>query len=70
MSVTVLLSLRRQIKKTRPISSVKIKPCCGIKYWGILEKRAFEHYSVKVWLKVSLIALWILISMNMAYIGK
>jgi hypothetical protein len=25
--------------------------------WGILEKRAFEHYTVKVWLKVCLIAL-------------
>jgi hypothetical protein len=57
MGVTVLLSLSRQIKKTRPISSLKRRPCCGIKDWGILEKRAFEHYTVKAWLKVCLIAL-------------
>jgi hypothetical protein len=61
MGVTVLLSLSRQIKKTRQISSLKRRPCCGIKDWDILEKRAFEHYKVKVWLKVCLIALWILI---------
>jgi hypothetical protein len=57
MGVTVLLSLSRQIKKTRPILSMKRRPCCGIKDWGIFEKRAFEHYTVKVWLKVCLIAL-------------
>jgi hypothetical protein len=67
MGVIVLLSLSRQIKKTRPISSLKRIPCCGIKDWGILEKRAFKHYTVKEWLKVCLIALWILISVNIAY---
>jgi hypothetical protein len=66
MGVTVLLSLRRQIKKKRPILSLKRRPCCGIKDWDILEKRAFEHYMVKVWLKVCLIALWILIFVNIA----
>jgi hypothetical protein len=67
MGVTVLLSLRKQINKTRPISSLKRRTCCGIKDWGILEKRAFEHYTIKAWLKVCLIVLWILISMNIAY---
>jgi hypothetical protein len=70
MGVTVMLSLSRQIKKTRPISSLKRRPCCGIKDWGILEKRAFERYTVKAWLKVCLIALWIFISMNIAYMVK
>jgi hypothetical protein len=67
MGVTVLLSLSRQIKKTRLISSLKRRPCCGIKDWDILEKRAFEHYTIKVWLKASLIALWIFISVNISY---
>jgi hypothetical protein len=48
MGVTVLLSLSRKMKETRPILSQKRRPCCGIKDWGILEKRAFEHYTVKV----------------------
>jgi hypothetical protein len=48
MHVTVLLSLSRKMKETRPILSQKRRPCCGIKDWGILEKRAFEHYTVKV----------------------
>jgi hypothetical protein len=67
MGVIVLLSLSRQLKKTRPILSLERRPCCGIKDWDILEKRAFEHHTVKVWLKVCLIALWILISVNIAY---
>jgi hypothetical protein len=67
MGGTVLLSLTRQIKKTRPISSLKRRPRYGIKDWDILEKRAFEHYTIKVWLKVCLIALWILIYVNIAY---
>jgi hypothetical protein len=67
MGVIVMLSLSRQIKKTRPILSLERRPCCGIKDWGILDKRAFEHYTVKVWLKVFLISLWILIYVNIAY---
>ena len=66
MGVTVVLSLSKQIKNTRPIFSLERRPCCGIKDWDILEKRAFEHYMVKVWLKVCLIALWIFISVNIA----
>jgi hypothetical protein len=57
MGVTVLFSLSKKINKTRPILSLKRRPCCGIKDWGILEKRAFEHYTIKAWLKVCLIAL-------------
>jgi hypothetical protein len=67
MGVTILLSLSREMKEKRPILSLKRRPCCGIKDWGILEKRAFRHYTTKVWLKVCLIALWILISMNISY---
>ena len=52
MGVTLLLSLSRQIKNKRPILSLEIRPCCGIKDWGILEKRVFEHYTIKVWLTV------------------
>jgi hypothetical protein len=36
------------MKETRPILSQKTRPCCGIKDWGILEKRDFEHYTIKV----------------------
>ena len=67
MGVIVMLSLRRKLKNTRPIPSLKRIPCCGIKDCDILEKGTFEHYTVKVWLKVCLIAPWILISMNIAY---
>jgi hypothetical protein len=49
------LSLNREINKTRPILSLERRPCCGIKDWDILEKRAFKHYTIKVWLKVCLI---------------
>jgi transposase InsO family protein len=47
MGVIVLLSLSREMKETRPILSQKRRPCCGIKDWGILEKRPFKHYTVK-----------------------
>jgi hypothetical protein len=67
MGVIVLLSLSREMKEKRPILSQKRRPCCGIKDWGILEKRARKHYTEKVWLKVCQIALWILISVNIAY---
>ena len=59
--------VENQTKKTRPISSLKRRPCCGIKGWGILEKRACEHYTVKVWLKVCIISLYILIYVKVAY---
>jgi hypothetical protein len=37
---------------------------------GILERRTFEYYMVKVWLKVCLTSLWILIYVNIAYMGS
>ena len=67
MGVTVLLSLSKEMKEIRPILSLKRRPCYGIEDWGILEKRAFERYTVKVWLKACLIALRILIYVNIAY---
>jgi hypothetical protein len=48
VGVTILFSLSREIKKTRSILSLERIPCYGIKEWDILEKRAFEHYTVKV----------------------
>jgi hypothetical protein len=41
--------------------------CYGIKDWGMLERRAFEYYTIKVWLKVCQISIWIFISLNIAY---
>ena len=41
------------------LQSLEKRLCCGIKDWGILERRAFNYYMVKVWLKVCLIYLWI-----------
>jgi hypothetical protein len=55
MGVTILLFLRIAMKKTGPLLSLERRPCYGIKDWDILERRAFEHYMVKVWLKVCLI---------------
>jgi hypothetical protein len=62
-----MLSLSTKIKKKRSISSLERIPCYHIKDWDILEKRAFRHYMVKVWLKVCLIVPWILVSVNIAY---
>jgi len=35
-----------------------------------LERRAFEYSTIKAWLKVCLTALWILISVNIVYMGS
>jgi hypothetical protein len=67
MGVTVMLSLSREINKTISILSLERIPCYGIRDWDILEKRAFEHYTIKVWLKVCLIASWIMFFFNIAY---
>ena len=55
MGVTIILFLRVAMKKIRPILSMERKQIYGIKDWDILERRAFKHYLVKVWLKVCLI---------------
>jgi hypothetical protein len=56
MSVTVLLFLRVEMKKTKPLLSLEKTLCYDIKDLDILERRAFEHYMVKLWLKICLIA--------------
>jgi hypothetical protein len=38
MGVTIMLSMRIEIKKIRPILSLERRPWCGIKDWSILEK--------------------------------
>jgi hypothetical protein len=53
MGVIMFLFLR--VKKEKPIWSLEKRQCCGIKDWDILERRAFEHYMIKVWLKVCLL---------------
>jgi hypothetical protein len=67
VGITIMLSLRREINNTRSILSLERIPCIGIKDSDILEKRAFEHYMIKVWLKVHLISPWILIFVNIVY---
>jgi hypothetical protein len=37
---------------------------------GISERRVFDYYTVKVWLKVCLTSLWILIYVNIVYMGS
>ena len=39
-------------KDDRTLTTSGGKTMYGIKDWGTSEKRAFEHYKVKVWLKV------------------
>jgi hypothetical protein len=41
-------------EEDKPLLSLEKRQCYGIKDWDILERRAFEHYMVKVWLKVCL----------------
>ena len=50
--VTTLLSPRAVMKKIMFLKSLEEKLCCGTKGWDILERRVFNHYKVKVWLKV------------------
>jgi hypothetical protein len=70
VGVTVPLFLKLEIKNKKLLQSLEKMLCCGIKDWGILERRAFDYYTVKVWLKVCLTTLWIFISMNIVYMGS
>jgi hypothetical protein len=70
MGVIVPFFLILELNKKEPLQSLEKRLCCGIKYWGISEKRVFNYYMVKVRLKVFLIALWIFISMNIVYMGR
>jgi hypothetical protein len=44
------------MKKIGSLMSLERRPCYGINDWNILERRSFEHYVVKVRLKVGLTA--------------
>ena len=67
MGLTNLMFPRVKMKKTKSLMSLEEILCCGIKDWDILERRVFNHYKVKVWLKVCLIVIQILIYVNIAY---
>jgi hypothetical protein len=70
MGVTVSLLLRLEMKKKNILQSLEKGLCCSIKDWGILERRAFDYYMVKAWMKVWPISLYILISVNICYMGN
>ena len=70
MGVIALLFLRVKMKKVMSLTSLEEILCCGIKDWDILERRVFNHYKVKVWLKKCLIVIHILISMNIVYMAR
>ena len=55
MGVTTLLFPRVKMKKVKSLISLEEILCCGIKDHDILERRVFNPYKVKVWLKVCLI---------------
>jgi hypothetical protein len=70
MGVIVLLFLILELKKKELLQSLEKMLCCGVKYMGISERSVFEYYMVKLWLKVCLTYLYILISMNIFYMGR
>ena len=70
MGVIAPLFLILELKKKELLQSLEKRLCCGIKDWGISERRVFDYYTVKVWLKVCLTALWILIFVNIVYMGS
>jgi hypothetical protein len=68
--ITISDGCNSSIKKKELLQSLEKRLCCGVKDWGISERRVFDYYMVKVWLKVYLNALWILISVNIVYMGR
>ena len=70
MGVTTLFFSRIKMKKIKSLTSLEEILCCGIKDWDILERRVFNHYKVKVWLKVCLTLIHILISVNIVYVSR
>ena len=52
IGVTTLLFPRVKTKKVKYLMSLEEILYYGIKYYGILDKRVFNHDKVKVWLKV------------------
>jgi hypothetical protein len=67
MGVIFPLFLILELKNKEILQSLEKILCCGIKGWGISERRVFDYYMEKVWLKVCLTSLWILISVNIVY---
>jgi len=57
MDVIVPLFIILDLKKKELLQSLKKRLFYGITYWGISERRVFDYYMVKVWLKVCLTTL-------------
>lgn len=70
MGVATLLFSRVKMKKRKSLTSHQEIVCCGIKDWDILERRVFNNYKVKVWIKVFLIVIKISIFVNIIYMGR
>ena len=70
MGVTTLLFSRVKMKKVKCLTSLEELLFYGIKDWDILERRVFNNYKVKVWLKVCLTIIHIFISMNIVYMAR
>jgi hypothetical protein len=65
---SIVLDIGAEEEKTPTVSGEKVM------LWhqrlGHIERRVFDYYMVKVWLKVCLTALWILIYVNIVYMGS
>jgi hypothetical protein len=48
MGVIVPLFWVLEPKKKKILQYLEKRLCCGIKYWGILERRDFDNYMVNV----------------------
>jgi hypothetical protein len=70
MGVIVPLFLILDKKKKNLLQSLEKRLCYGIKDWGISKRRVFDYYMVKIWLKVCLTSLWILIYVYIVYMGS
>jgi hypothetical protein len=57
MGVIFPFFLILELKKKEPLQSLEKRLCCGIKDWGISERRVFDYYKVKGRLKVFLTSL-------------
>jgi hypothetical protein len=54
---TILLFLRLDLNKEKLLQPLEKRLCCGIEDYDISERRAFEYYTIRVWLKVFPISL-------------
>ena len=67
MNVITLLFPIAKMKKIMSLKSLEEKLCYGTKGWDIMERRVFNHYKVKVWLKVFQNVILISISVRVSY---